>query len=162
KAEDGSLVLHLVSRHLRKQGNELIPARTVLGETRSIGWGAYPQENWIVLSRADCRKLLPKDAAAVGNSWEQEREDCARIRTYFYPSTENNDTSKNRMEQQSLKATILSVRDGVARARLEGRLRMKHPFYHKNDDKFVEATLTGFIDFEPGKKQIRKLRLVTE
>ena len=63
-------------------------------------------------------------------------------------------------DEQSLKATVLSTQDGVVRARLDGRMKMKHPFYHRDDDNFVEATIVGILDFEPGKK-IRSLQLAT-
>ena len=89
-----------------------------------------------------------------------DRAVTAKILTHFYPSTENNDVSTNRLDEQSLKATVLSIQDGVVRARLDGRMKMKHPFYHRDDDNFVEATIVGILDFEPGKK-IRSLQLAT-
>ena len=80
--------------------------------------------------------------------------------THFYPSTENNDVAKNHLDQQSLKGTVLAVEGGVVRARLDGRLTMKHPFYHRDDDNIVEAGIVGILEFEPGKK-IRSLQLAT-
>ena len=55
----------------------------------------------------------------------------------------------------------MSVKGGVVRARLDGRLRMKHPFYHRDDDNFVEATLLGFLDFESGSGRVVNLQLIT-
>ena len=86
----------------------------------------------------------------------------AKLLTHFFPPTENTDVAKNRIDEQSLRARVDSVQDGVARATLEGRLKMKHPFYHKDDDKFVEATMVGFVDFEPGKQSVKSFRLVTD
>jgi hypothetical protein len=87
--------------------------------------------------------------------------------THFYPETENNDVTKNRIDEISLKGTMVSLAEGLARVRLDGRLKMKHPFYHKADDKFVEATLVGFLDIdfrdiEPGKQSVKSFRLVTD
>ena len=59
-------------------------------------------------------------------------------------------------------ATVLSVNDGVALARLDGRLRMKHTFYHKEDGNVVDANLVGYIEFGVKSKHIRKLRLATD
>jgi hypothetical protein len=151
KGEPGSLILHLTARVLR-----------------GGAWGEFPAENWIVLEPAQFKKLFPNGEAGgaapvrVGDSWELDRKETAKLLTYFYPATENNDVHKNRIEQQSLKATVISVKDGVARARLDGRLRMKHSFYHKEDGNVVETKLIGLLDFEPGKLAIRSLRLVTD
>ena len=170
EAEAGSIVLHLTARNLMRQGDELVPVRTVLGETRSANWGSYPAENWIVLSSGEWHKLMPPAAGAQasrsptvtsGAAWDLDIEVAARFLTHFYPSTENNDVSKNRMEEQSLRATVLSVADGVVRARLDGSLRMKHPFYHKDDGNFVDAKLLGVFEFEPAVPRIRSLQLVT-
>jgi hypothetical protein len=86
----------------------------------------------------------------------------ARLLTHFYPPTENNDVSKNRFERQSLKATLVGAVEGSTRARIDGGLRMQHSFYHKADDKMVEATVVGFIDFEPASRTIRSFQLVTD
>jgi hypothetical protein len=163
EAEPDSLVLHLTARNLVRLGDELVPARTVLGETRSANWGSYPAENWIVLAPVEWHKLLPpgNPAAARGDKWDLDHEVSAKFLTHFYPSTENNDVAKNRIEQQTLRARVLSVEDGTVRARLDGSLRMKHPFYHKHDGNFVDATLVGVLEFEPATEKIRSLQLVT-
>jgi hypothetical protein len=161
QADAGALVLHLVSRHVQKKGNDLVPTRTVLGQPSAANWGAYPQENWIVLTGDDVKQLLPGQKPSPGVSWELDRTTAAKILTYVYPSTENNDIGTNRIDEQSLRATVISVHNGIVRARLDGRLRMKHPFYHKDDDNFVDARLTGYMDFDPVKQEISTLRIVT-
>jgi hypothetical protein len=154
------LVLHLTERNLQRRANELVPVRPNLGETRSGNWGAYAAEDWIVLERSEWRKLLPTERVAAGASWELDRDVAGKVLTHFYPSTENNSVSTNRLDEQALKATVLSIQDGVVLARLDGRLNMKHPFYHRDDDNFVEATIVGILEFEPGKK-IRSLQFAT-
>jgi hypothetical protein len=139
-----ALVLHLVARYAHVGGS----------------WNEFPSENWLVLGRGEWKKLLP---AGDEHSWEIEPKVADRLLVHFYPQTENNDVSTNRLDRHSLRATIVSEREGVARARLEGTLRMKHAFYPGRDDnQFVEATLRGYLDFEPATQGVRCLRLVTE
>ncbi len=122
----------------------------------------FPVEDWIVLGRDEWEKLLPRPPVQVRDSWAVDRKISARLLTHFYPPTENNDVSKNRFERQSLKATVVSIHEGAARARIEGELKMRHSFYHKEDGKVVEATVVGFIDIEPSSPTIRSFQLVTE
>jgi hypothetical protein len=155
-------VLHLTARNLAPQGNDFVVPKVKLGETRSGNWGAYPGEDWIVLGRAECGKLLPAGDVKAGQTWEPDRETMAKLLLRFYPSSENNDVKTNRIEKQAVKATVLSVKDGVATARLDGTLRMKHPFYHKDDDNFVDATFLGVIEFDAAKGKVRSLHLATD
>jgi hypothetical protein len=161
KCQAGGLVLHLVARNVvRKNGQDEI-ARAVLGETRSGNWGAYPAEDWIVLTKTECSRLVPAGAIAPGMSWALDKEVASRILKHFYPSTENNDLRINRIDRQELTGTIVRVKDGVARARLDGKLRMKHPFYHKDDGNFVDASLLGFMDFDIASRRVVAWQLVT-
>jgi hypothetical protein len=162
KAEAGSLVLHLTARTLTRKGDEWVPVKPTLGETRSSGWGAYAAEDWIVFTKDDCAKLLPDGDATAGKSWDLDRELSAKVLTHFYPSTENNNVAKNRIEEQQLRGTVLSVKDGVVRARLDGGLKMKHTFYHKDDDNSVDATIVGILDYDAATKTVRSLQLATE
>jgi hypothetical protein len=162
KPEAGSLVLHLTARTLTRKGDEWVPVKPALGETRSSGWGAYAAEDWIMFTKDDCAKLLPEGDATPGKSWDLDREVSAKVLTHFYPSTENNNVAKNRIDEQQLRATVLSVHDGVVRARLDGRLKLKHTFYHKDDDNFVDATIVGILDYDPATKTIRSLQLATD
>jgi hypothetical protein len=115
------------------------------------------------LPKAEWLKLLPVGAIQVGESWDMDRATAAQLLTRFYPTTENNDLSTNRIDRQELKATVLSIKDGVVRTRLEGSLRMKHAFYPRHeDDNMVEATLMGYLDFPQDKQRIIALRLVTD
>jgi hypothetical protein len=161
KCAPGGLVLHLVARNvIRKNGQDEIH-RPVLGETRSGNWGAYPAEDWIILSKAECARLLPDAPIRTGKSWQLDKEVAGRILKHFYPSSENNDIATNRIDRQELTGTIVSIKDGIARARLDGKLRMKHPFYHKDDDSFVDASLLGFVEFQVGSRRIVTWQLVT-
>jgi hypothetical protein len=160
KAESDALVLHLVARTVTRKGNEDIVRPAKLGETRSVGWGAYPAENWIVLSKGEWSRLLPAEKVAPGMSWNLDREVVSKVLTHVYPSTENNNIASNKIEEQSLTARVIAEKDGIVRARLDGHLRMKHSFYHKEDGNFVDADLVGLLEFAPG-QGIRSLQLVT-
>jgi hypothetical protein len=172
RAKPDSLVLHLTTRYLvprnqpdARKGAEgaLVPIDAKLGGERSGQWTALPSEDWIELKKAEWLKLLPAGSVSVGSSWELDRDVTAEILTRFYPTTENNDLTTNRIDRQALKATVVSVKDGMCRARLEGSLKMKHTFYpRRDDDNAVDASFVGYLDFEMDKPRIQALHLVTE
>jgi hypothetical protein len=170
ECERDSLVLRLTTRYLQRRGDQFVRLDTgpVLGTSKGGNWGDLPSQDWIVLDREEWTKLLPDDAdVEVGTSWEPHRDIAAKLLTHFFPPTENTDLATNRIDEQSLTARVESIEHNRIRARLEGRLRMKHPFYHKDDDNFVSATLIGYLEFEPAAGtratcQIRSLLLVTD
>jgi hypothetical protein len=172
KAKPDSLVLHLTARYLVPRSQEAarkdidddyVPIEPRLGGEKSGQWSALPSEDWIELKRAEWLKLLPGGNVTVGSSWDVDKALAAQLLTRCYPTTENNDLSTNRIDRRSLKATVLSVKDRVIRARIDGNLQMKHTFYPNKEDKnFVEATLVGYIDFELDKPRIHTLRLITD
>ena len=132
-------------------------------EERSGQWSALPSEDWIVLKKADWTKLLPAGKVYVGATWDLDKDIAGQILTRFYPTTENNSLSKNRIDRQALKATVVSVQDGKVRARIEGELKMKHAFYPgREDNNFVEATVLGYMEFTSKEPRILTLRLITD
>jgi hypothetical protein len=145
KCEDGSLVLHLASQSLRGGGS----------------WDGL-SENWIVYTPQEIARLLPKGDPAAGERWQIEPKLAARLLTHVYPVTENNDVSQNKILGQSLAGRVLSVDGDRVLARLDGRLKMRHNFYYKDDGNTVEATLAGYVEFRAGERpQIRTLKLAT-
>jgi hypothetical protein len=164
ECEPDAVVLHFTARYLERRGDALVrPDNTaVLGTRKGGNWGDLPSEGWVVLDRPDWIKLLPVGEVRAGTAWDLDLKVTAKLLTHFYPPTENTDNDKNRIDEQSLRARVESVDAGVARARIEGKLKMKHPFYHKDDKNFVEATLVGYLEFEIAKPNIRTLRLVTD
>jgi hypothetical protein len=144
-AAPGSLILHLTARG---HGNS---------------WGGFPSENWIVLAPAQLPGLIPADASRAGYAWDVREDVATAILTHFYPQTENNDVSTHRFERRRLRGTIESVKDGVAHARIEGGVRMSHRFYPRREDgNMVDATVVGYLDFEPATRRVRRLRLATD
>jgi hypothetical protein len=172
EAGPDTLVLHLVARYLvpRNQPNarsdikdDFVPLQPALGEERSDGWFGVPSEDWIVLEKEQWAKLLPAASVAVGESWEIDRETARELLVRFYPTTENNELSTNRIDRLSLKATLMSRDKTAYRARIDGELRMKHAFYpNRDDDNFVEAKVAGFIDFDPAGSRVPTLRLIAD
>jgi hypothetical protein len=141
----GSLLLHLAARGLGGGGS----------------WDGTA-ENWVVFTPEEVNQLLPAGPATKGTTWEPDPKLTARLLVHIYPVTENNDPKKNEIREQSLRGKVLSVKDGVAVARLDGRLVMRHDFYHKPDGKVVETGLVGLVEFEPATRRIRELKLVTD
>jgi hypothetical protein len=141
----GSLVLHLAARGLGGGGS----------------WDGTA-ENWVVYSPDEAKNLLPDGPADPGTNWDLDPKLTTRLLVHIYPVTENNDPKKNEIREQALRGKVLSVKDGVALARFDGRLVMRHDFYHKPDGKVVETGLVGYMKFEPATQAVRSLRLVTD
>jgi hypothetical protein len=146
-------------------GDELVLHLTARAEGTNpsdTSWHAYPSEDWIVLEKSAWSKLLPPGDVKEGATWEIDRAAAEKVLTYFYPQTENNDVKKNRIDRIALKATAVSVQGGVVRARLDGSLRMNHPFYHKPAEDYVDATVVGYMNVEPAKGTVKAFKLVTD
>jgi len=69
----------------------------------------------------------------TSNRARPDRDVSARILTYFYPQTENNNPTIDCIQQQLLKAKVLTVKAGVVTARVHGFVRMQHVFYPRPD-----------------------------
>jgi RNA polymerase sigma factor (sigma-70 family) len=168
-----------VARHQPREGAPVVPAaplsvppsappeglvlHLVARVDHRKPWGEFPAENWLVLSPEEVEQLLAGAGTQPGDSWIINPVLSGQILTHFYPQTENNDVSKNRLDVQELRATVVATNGEIVRARLDGKLRMKHRFYsNREDDSFVDATLVGAIDFEPASRRVRAVRLMTE
>lgn len=138
-----TLTLHLIAR----------------GDDRG-SWGEFPAENWIVLNRGDWSKFVPAAPVSPGQTWAFDQDVSARILTYFYPQTENNDARIDRIEQQSLTAKVLTVENDLVTARVDGFVKMHHAFYPgRKDAAPLEAQVVGVLTFVRG--QPPTLTLVT-
>lgn len=139
-------VLHLVSRALGGGGS----------------WGGVV-ENWIVLSAAEWSQFLPSDQAELNAEWKIDPAVSAKLLTHFYPSTENNDVSKNVFESQRLTAKVISIDAGKSTAvvKLDGSLKMKHTFYHKADSNVAEADVVGYAKVDLAARKLLELDLTT-
>jgi len=147
KSDSGGLVLHLVARSA-SGGN----------------WHEFPSENWLILSRPEWTQLFPREMPQTGASWQLDPILTRKLLGRFYPQTEETtNQDRNRVDEASLRLTVTATGAGVARARIDGRLRMKHSFYPgKDSEDDVDATLLGFLDFDPTNQRIQRLRITTE
>jgi hypothetical protein len=144
-ASADSVVLHLVSR--------------VWGRG---SWGEIPAENWIVLRPEQWSKLLPAPPIEPGHSWELDRDVSARILTYFYPQTENNDADVARIQNLSLRGKVLTIENGSVTARIDGFVEMQHVFYPgHNDPQPLRADVVGVLIWQPAGPPSLKLVTVT-
>ena len=155
-----SLALHMTARYVTRDGDDETPYVPTLGTDRSGQWGALPSEEWVVLDRPQWRKLLPAAGVTAGDAWPLDREATAELLRRFYPPSEDNNVEHNRIDEQSLAARVISVKDGVALVRLEGRLKMKHAFYPGRDDQyFVTAALVGFMQVDAAGSKREAVRI---
>lgn len=163
-AEPGALVLHLTSRYLKRQNDQVVPFTPIdrgLGVTGD-SWRALPSEDHVVFRPAEVRQLLPAGPVRTGTAWDIDPELSARLLTNFYPQTANTDVTRNILVKQELRARVISVEAETARAWVEGTLIMKHYFALKEDDNVVRASVVGFLDFEPRTQRVLSWRMVTD
>jgi hypothetical protein len=161
---DGSLMLHIVARYLERKGDVCVPCdvKAVLGTKNGRNWADLPSQEWVALSRPEWTSLLPRGEVRVGSTWKPNEDVTAKLLRHFYPPTENTDLKTNRVEKLVIQARVESIERGIAHARLDVQMRMKHPFYHRDDNNFVEAELVGYVRFKTNTRGIESLRLVTE
>jgi hypothetical protein len=168
RAGADDLVLHLTTRYLSArafpsgEGAEFDRWNAMIGNRLRAG-SLVPTDDWIVLTKAQWSHLLPPGNTKLGDTWTIDADTAKAFLKHFGPATTNIDLARRRFDDLELKATLVAVKDGVAQARLEGKFKMWYPFIHYVDDNyFVEATLIGYLDYDPAKRRISALRLVTD
>src|SRR5262249_2789018 len=126
QAKADALVLHLTARYLSATevkrpsssgGGDDFDRYLALVLERLRAVSRLPAEDWVVLDKTEWVKLLPPADAQVGSAWDIDPEVADKLLRYFRPSTTNNDPSMRKLVARELKATLLSVENGVARAR---------------------------------------------
>src|SRR5262249_5338408 len=133
-----AVVLHLTARWLEPKEGEYVPERMELGRSDNYHNHGVPAENWIVLERGQWTKFLGSGAVQVGSSWAIDPQATAELFKHMYPPTEDNDVTRNRIDEGTLRATVVATDGGVVRALLDGTLTMKHRFFTEdnNDNDF--------------------------
>jgi hypothetical protein len=142
-----SMILHLVSRSLA-----------------SGSWHEFPAENWIVLSRAEWEQLLLRgDAVALKASWEVPRSVAVKLAEWVYPQNEEKtQVNRSRVDVAAFHMTVVTLQNGLARARIDGKVRLKHGFYPSGQaEDFADSELLGFVDFNVVQRKIQRFRMVT-
>jgi len=161
KAAEDTLVLHLTARTISEKGQG--------------SWNEFPAEDWIVLAADQWKKLLPPGPVHVGDSWNIDSDVSAPILTRFFPQTEcctAKDSEllsatgkyKHRLEEQSLRGTVIAVEANKVMARLDGRSKVLHQFYPNHDypPTVSTAKIVGYLIFDPAKHKIESLRMISE
>jgi hypothetical protein len=144
-----AMVLHLVSRSMA-----------------GGSWHEFPAENWIVLSRAEWTQLLPGEALPLNlkTSWEIPRPVAVKLAEWVYPQNEEKtQVNRSRVDVASFRLTLVTLENAMSRARIDGKVRLKHTFYPGGGgpDDFADSELVGFVDFDTAKRTVQRLRLVT-
>jgi hypothetical protein len=141
-----AMVLHLVSRSLA-----------------GGSWHEFPAENWIVLSRAEWTQLLPGEALTLKSSWEIPRPVAVKLAEWIYPQNEEKtQVNRSRVDIATFRMTVVTVENGLARAQIDGKVRLKHSFYPGGGaEDYADSELVGFVDFNMSKRAVQRLRLIT-
>jgi hypothetical protein len=142
-----ALAIHLVSRALA-----------------GGSWHEFPSENWIVLSRDEWKQLLPPEPATLRSAWTVPRPVAVKLAEWVYPQNEEKTMqNRSRVDQADFRLTVVAVEGGLARAKIEGKIRLLHSFYPGgNAQDFAVSQLTGYMDFDSAESRIQRLRIVTE
>lgn len=145
------LVLHVTSRYLDKDGKV---------DLRKGNYHEFPAEEWLVLSREEAARLVPPGREAV----DVDTALATRLLSRFYPLTANfEDPSTNVLLEQSLRARVVAQGKGTLWVRLEGRVKMDHPFFFsKKEERVAESSFSGYLAVDAKTREIRSMRLATE
>jgi hypothetical protein len=165
---DRGIRLHIATRYF--VDNTTLAAHTDGGNVfenmilpRMRALSRVPTEDWVVLTKEECKSLLGPENAAIKDQWTLDRKIVENILINFRPSSTNNDPKERRIEDATLTATLQSADDGIGRVRLEGKLRIRCPFLNfRDDDHYIDALLFGYMDYDVKSRQIKSLRIVTD
>src|SRR5689334_17644303 len=132
-----SLVIHLVSRALA-----------------GGSWHEFPSENWIVLSAPEWSQIMPAGPVAAKQQWSVPKPVAVKLAEWVYPQNEEKTgTNRSRVEDADLRLTAVAVQGNLARARIDGKIRLWHSFYpgsqnSQNATDFAASEVTGYMDFD--------------
>jgi RNA polymerase sigma-70 factor (ECF subfamily) len=151
-----STSLHLTSRYLDKNDQPL-------PYNPRASYHAFPAEEWIELTPDLEAALVPDSGAPPGAAWYVDMAAAARLLSHLYPLTGNfGPSDRNRIEEAGLSAKVVAGRRSTAWIRLDGRVRLIHPFFSDKDERPVVAAVTGYLEYDRMEKKVRSLRLVTD
>jgi hypothetical protein len=82
---------------------------------------------------------------------------------YFYPQAEDpTDAPLTTIDRQTMRATVISADARSGKARIEGTLLMKRPFYPKRPPDPVEASFVGYVAWDAASGRVTFLEIVTD
>jgi hypothetical protein len=169
-----AVILHTLTRYLNNEGKRC-PCPAEFDPISRDNWvngmgnriraaSQLPSENYLIFSRPEWSSLLGPGDYELGTSWKLGTGLTEKLVTHFYPPSENNDlTLAHEVQQQDFQATVVSVKDGVARVRLDGTVKVKHQFTRiLVDNGRADATLVGYVDIDLASRQIKDLQMVSK
>jgi hypothetical protein len=128
-------------------------------------WREFPGENWIVLTPEQWNKVLPTGDVTVGTTWQVDPGVARTLLTVFYPQTEDTESriDRNKFDKHQINGKVISIENGVARARLDAAVQMSRMFYPGRVDStsVINATILGFVDFATDRSHINAIEMVT-
>ena len=144
------LVLHVTARYLEKDGSV---------DLKKGNYHEFPAEEWLVLSRDEAAGLVPPGPGPIDIAPPL----AAKILSRFYPLTANfSDASAGAILEHSFSARLAATGKETVWVRLEGRVKIRHPFFADKDERIAEAEFKGYLAVDRATKQARSLRLATE
>jgi hypothetical protein len=152
----GDTQVALVARYLQRSGDRLVPVESDSGD-----WTSLPSQEWLSLSPADVRSLTGGANPRPGNTRRVDAGTVNRILSHFYPPTENWEADKNTIRESALTANVSLLDGKIAQITYTGSLKMDHWFYHKPDDRYVEAKIEGYADIDAHSGKLLRIRLAT-
>ena len=123
-------------------GEKDVRLHVVARGTGHGSWREFPGENWVVLSAAEQAALTRGSGDTIDAAL------AAKILTYFYPQTENNNTAASRIVEATLRKSPVKTDKAGTAFRLDGHVRLKHAFYpNRSDEKEVTAPVVGWVEY---------------
>ena len=132
--------------------------------TEGRTWNEFPSENWILLTRQEWNQVLPPAGAGLRTTWAIPSVVAVKLAEWVYPQTEETHRSnRSKVELADLRLTIVTLQGSLCRARVEGKVSLIHSFYPgRPADDHATANLIGFADFDLGRQEVQRLRIVTQ
>lgn len=159
---DGSISMALYGRYMRGGGIRTAPA-SISSRSRWMWEGEMkpdgpPVIDTLTLTAAECAQLSPP-TATVGTEWSFPAGIARKLVRALSPNSDQ--STMPRPEEATvaeLKASVDSVKGGVARIRLAGRWAMKHLYDGKASYGWAEGE--GVVTYDLKRKCIRTLLVV--
>jgi hypothetical protein len=158
-SQQGEIVLHVAARYTGDviiRGAQGEPLDDKIDEFRVV-----PQEARAHLSALFTRPLFPPDGAAVGATWEVPNAVMDPVYHWIYPPTEYSAPELTLPVSRTTRAELVALDGERARVRLDGSLKLKHPWWNRDEEKYVETRLVGFVDLDLRARSVRDFRMAT-
>jgi hypothetical protein len=99
----------------------------------------------VELTKTEWSAFVAAKGAKVGDSWKIPKAVAEKLLTHAYPPVAHWNAKWSKIDSCSLTATVKSVKDGVVKVRLEGKLELIYPYKGEKDDARMSAKLVGHV-----------------